>query len=50
MPFPGDLSDKYQSYTCVDLGTFRNAGYEQSFTILEQGVSEYVKHLTTSSQ
>ncbi len=46
IPFPDGLRDKYQSYTCADLGTLRHAGYEQSFTSLEQGVSEYIKHLT----
>lgn len=38
------MRNKYQSYTCADLGTLRNAGYEESFMSLEQGVSEDIKH------
>ncbi len=47
IPFPDGLRDKCQYYTCADLGTLRNANFEQSITSLEQEVREYIRHLTT---
>jgi ADP-L-glycero-D-manno-heptose 6-epimerase len=46
IPFPEGLRDKYQSYTCADIAALRNAGYTGSFVDVEEGVLEYVRHLT----
>jgi len=46
IPFPEGLRDKYQSYTRADIDALRNAGYEQPFTSIEEGIGEYTKHLT----
>lgn len=46
IPFPEGLRDRYQSYTCADLGSLRNAGYAKPFASIEEGVNEYIKHLT----
>ncbi len=39
IPFPKELSGRYQSYTQADLRRLRAAGYQQPFTPLEQGVA-----------
>lgn len=46
IPFPDGLRDKYQSYTCADTAALRGAGYDESFVGLEEGVAEYVRHMT----
>ncbi|WP_263375834.1 ADP-glyceromanno-heptose 6-epimerase [Granulicella aggregans] len=38
IPFPGDLKDRYQHFTEADTAGLREAGYEESFTPLEEGV------------
>lgn len=48
IPFPEGLRDRYQSYTCADPAALRNAGYENPFLTVEEGVSEYIKHLTNT--
>jgi ADP-L-glycero-D-manno-heptose 6-epimerase len=45
IPFPADLSGKYQGFTCADLGRLRRAGYEREFTPLADGVAAYVARL-----
>lgn len=45
IPFPDGLRDKYQSYTCADTAALRGAGYEDPFTSVEEGVSEYARQL-----
>jgi ADP-L-glycero-D-manno-heptose 6-epimerase len=42
-PFPEDLSGKYQSFTEADLAALRTAGYEKSFTSLEEGIAQAVE-------
>ena len=42
IPFPEELSGRYQSYTQADTGALRAAGYEDEFTTLEDGVDSYV--------
>jgi ADP-L-glycero-D-manno-heptose 6-epimerase len=49
IPFPKDLEDKYQTFTKANLNNLRNAGYENEFTSLEKGVSEYLKLLQTEN-
>lgn len=39
---PEDIRDKYQYFTEADMAKLRNAGYEQPFTSLEDGVRDYV--------
>jgi ADP-L-glycero-D-manno-heptose 6-epimerase len=41
---PEDIRDRYQYFTEADMGKLRKAGYGKSFTSLEAGVEEYVKH------
>ena len=41
IPFPQDLTGKYQSYTQADLAGLRAAGYTEKFLTVEQGVSRY---------
>ena len=48
IPFPGDLSGKYQSYTQADLGALRAAGYTEEFFTVEQGVRRYCQRLIAS--
>jgi ADP-L-glycero-D-manno-heptose 6-epimerase len=45
IPFPPQLSGKYQSFTQADLARLRAAGYAASFRTVEQGVAAYVKEL-----
>ncbi|MCX7175239.1 MAG: ADP-glyceromanno-heptose 6-epimerase [Proteobacteria bacterium] len=44
--FPDALKGKYQSFTQADLTLLRAAGYRGEFATVEQGVAEYVKHLS----
>ena len=43
IPFPDALKGKYQSFTGADITQLREAGYEEPFYDVEQGVSRYVK-------
>lgn len=42
IPFPDELSGKYQSFTLADLTNLRNAGYKKEFLSLEEGIRRYV--------
>ena len=44
--FPEALKGKYQSYTQAELDRLRAAGYRNEFATVEQGVTDYVGHLT----
>lgn len=48
IPFPRDLEGKYQSYTQADVAALRQAGYDRSFTALEDGVAQYVRWRTSA--
>ena len=48
VPFPGELDGKYQSFTQADMSALRAAGYEASFTSLEEGIARYHQALETS--
>jgi ADP-L-glycero-D-manno-heptose 6-epimerase len=39
---PHELRDKYQYFTEAKMEKLRNAGYEQEFTSLEDGVRDYL--------
>lgn len=41
IPFPRDLTGKYQSYTQADVTALRAAGYGEPFLTVEQGVARY---------
>ncbi|WP_434778883.1 ADP-glyceromanno-heptose 6-epimerase [Neisseria sp. Ec49-e6-T10] len=43
--FPDSLKGKYQSFTQADIQSLHNAGYNQSFYSVEQGVERYVDWL-----
>ena len=43
--FPEALKGKYQSYTEADMGAFGQAGYDDAFLSVEEGVARYVRHL-----
>jgi ADP-L-glycero-D-manno-heptose 6-epimerase len=45
IPFPEDLSGKYQSYTQADISALRAAGYAAPFLTVEQGVADYCRQL-----
>jgi ADP-L-glycero-D-manno-heptose 6-epimerase len=45
VPFPDGLRDRYQSYTCADIGALRTAGYTDSFVDVAEGVGEYAGRL-----
>ncbi|HEX6827580.1 MAG TPA: ADP-glyceromanno-heptose 6-epimerase [Burkholderiales bacterium] len=45
IPFPDDLKGKYQSFTQADIGGLREAGYEEPFLTVEQGVARYIEDL-----
>lgn len=40
---PADIRDKYQYFTCAEMGKLRSAGYALPFYSLEDGVEEYVR-------
>jgi ADP-L-glycero-D-manno-heptose 6-epimerase len=41
---PLDIRDKYQYFTEARMEKLRKAGYNKSFTLLEQGVEDYVRN------
>ncbi len=41
---PADIRDKYQYFTEANMSKLRKAGYEKTFTSLEDGVADYVKN------
>lgn len=43
--FPEALKGKYQSFTQADISKLREAGYQDPFNTVEQGVTKYVNHL-----
>ena len=48
-PFPDALKGKYQSYTKADISRLRDAGYQDSFYSVEEGVSRYVQTLLAAA-
>jgi ADP-L-glycero-D-manno-heptose 6-epimerase len=45
IPFPEDLTGRYQSYTQADIAALRSSGYEAPFLTVEQGVPRYCQTL-----
>jgi ADP-L-glycero-D-manno-heptose 6-epimerase len=41
---PGSIRDQYQYHTCAEMEKLRSAGYVETITSLEDGVSDYVKN------
>lgn len=41
VPFPDDLKNQYQKYTCADQNDLIKLGYKQSLKSLEDGIAEY---------
>lgn len=41
---PADIRDKYQYFTEADMTKLRQAGYDQPFATLEEGIDDYVKN------
>lgn len=48
IPFPDHLKGKYQTFTQADLTNLRQSGYQQNFTCLEDGVTQYYQVLKES--
>ena len=42
VPFPASLAGRYQSFTQADLSELRNAGYDENFSSLEDGIAKSV--------
>lgn len=43
IPTPESIRDKYQYYTCGDIGKIRAAGYREPVTRMEEAVADYVR-------
>ncbi|MFK7947755.1 MAG: ADP-glyceromanno-heptose 6-epimerase [Saprospiraceae bacterium] len=41
---PADLRDKYQYFTEANMSKLRNAGYDEPFLTLEEGITDYVQN------
>lgn len=48
IPFPEHLQGHYQSLTEADVSELRNAGYEEEFLGVEEGVPKYMEWLSAS--
>ena len=46
---PEDIRDKYQYFTEANMQKLIDAGYDQPFQTLEQGIDDYVKHYLSSN-
>ncbi len=44
IPTPEDIRDKYQYFTEANIDKLRNAGYNDNFYSLEDGVGDYIKN------
>ncbi len=42
VPFPEKLAGRYQSFTQAELSTLRNAGYNEPFSSLEDGIARSI--------
>ncbi len=49
IPFPDHLKGSYQSYTQADISRLREAGYNNDFLTVEQGVTRYMETLNASA-
>ncbi len=49
MDMPESLRPRYQYFTQADMGKLRKAGYQKSFTPLEESIKDYVAYLRTGS-
>ncbi len=47
---PLDIRDKYQYYTQAEMLKLRNAGYDQPFTTLDEGVQDYVANYLSAGK
>ena len=47
---PEDLRETYQYFTEADMNKLRNAGYNEPFSTLEQGVEDYVRNYLSNKQ
>jgi len=47
--FPAHLKGRYQSFTEADISSLRDAGYDQPFLSVEQGVQKYMEWLNGQS-
>ncbi|MBV8771021.1 MAG: ADP-glyceromanno-heptose 6-epimerase [Deltaproteobacteria bacterium] len=43
VPFPAELTGKYQNFTQADVAPLRNAGWQEPFTSLEDGIAQSVR-------
>jgi len=46
---PETLRDKYQNFTQADMSKLRSAGYQKSFSSLENAITDYVSYLKNHS-
>ncbi|MEP6846742.1 MAG: ADP-glyceromanno-heptose 6-epimerase [Panacibacter sp.] len=47
---PEDIRDKYQYFTEANMNKLRNAGYNQPFVSLEEGVDDYVRNYLSAGK
>ena len=47
---PETILHQYQYHTCADIQKIRDAGYTQSITSLENGITDYVKNYLVSNK
>ena len=47
---PEDIRDKYQYFTEANMAKLHNAGYNQPFHSLEQGIEKYLDHFLSTQQ
>ena len=47
---PADIVDTYQYFTEASMLKLKHAGYEESFTSLEEGVDDYVRNYLSKKE
>jgi len=47
IPFPEDLKGRYQEYTCAELTSLIQAGFENNWISLEEGLADYYQHFVS---
>ena len=49
IPFPEDLSGKYQKFTEASLNNLCQTGFREDFMSLEEGIKKYYNQLSSSN-
>jgi ADP-L-glycero-D-manno-heptose 6-epimerase len=50
IPFPTDLLDHYQAFTCAEMDKLQNTGYDKKYISLDKGIKAYFQYYNNFSK